>query len=204
VLELMTRVPFTRSVGNDGGDPHWWHDPRNVEAAVRAIRGAFAAADPSARATFARNATALLARLHALDGAIRRCVAAIPRARRALVTDHDAFGYFARRYDLTVVGAVVPSQTTQAQPSAGDTADLVALVRRERVRAIFPESSLNERLAKAVASEAGAGSGYRLYGDTLGSKDSAGATYIAMEAANADAIVRGLSGGAERCSAAGS
>jgi zinc/manganese transport system substrate-binding protein len=208
VVDLGASVPI-RLAGESSGpessrfDPHWWHDPRNAEAAVRAIRDAFTRAAPEHRALFERNANAYLARLSRLDTGIAACVRRLPPRERKLVTDHDAFGYFARRYGLTVVGAVVPSQTTQAQPSAGDTADLVALVRRERVRAIFPESSLNERLAKAVASEAGAGSGYRLYGDTLGSKDSAGATYIAMEAANADAIVRGLSGGAERCSVAG-
>ena len=66
---------------------------------------------------------------------------AVPRAQRKLVTDHDAFGYFARRYGIHIVGAVIPSLTTQAQPSAGETAKLIRLVRREHVRAVFPESS---------------------------------------------------------------
>jgi len=56
------------------------------------------------------------------------------------VTDHDAFGYFADRYGIQVVGAVIPSQTTQAQPSAGEIAHLIALIRREHVKAVFPES----------------------------------------------------------------
>jgi ABC-type Zn uptake system ZnuABC Zn-binding protein ZnuA/ABC-type Mn2+/Zn2+ transport system permease subunit len=209
VVDLGAAVPI-RLAGESSGpessrfDPHWWHDPRNAAAAVRAIRDAFTRAAPEHRALFERNAGAYLARLSRLDAGIAACVRRLPPQERKLVTDHDAFGYFARRYGLAVVGAVVPSQTTQAQPSAGDVADLVALVRRERVKAIFPESSLNQRLAKAIAGEAGASSHYRLYGDTLGPEDSAGATYIGMEAANADAIVRGLSGGAERCSAAGS
>jgi ABC-type Zn uptake system ZnuABC Zn-binding protein ZnuA len=209
VVDLGASLPV-RLPGESSGpessrfDPHWWHDPRNAEAAVRGIRDAFARAAPEHRALFDRNASAYLARLSRLDAGIAACVRTLPPQDRKLVTDHDAFGYFARRYGLTVVGAVIPSQTTQAQPSAGDTADLVGLVRREHVKAIFPESSLNQRLAKAVAGEAGASSDHRLYGDTLGPKDSAGATYIGMEAANADAIVRGLSGGSVRCSAAGS
>jgi zinc/manganese transport system substrate-binding protein len=208
VVDLGAAVPV-RLPGERSGpessrvDPHWWHDPRNAEAAVRAIRDAFTRAAPEHKALFARNAGAYIARLSRLDAAIAACVRKLPRQERKLVTDHDAFGYFARRYRLQVVGAVIPSQTTHAQPSAGDTADLVALVRREGVKAIFPESSLNQRLAKAVASEAGASWANRLYGDTLGPEDSPGATYIGMEAANADAIVRGLSGGTERCSVAG-
>jgi ABC-type Zn uptake system ZnuABC Zn-binding protein ZnuA/ABC-type Mn2+/Zn2+ transport system permease subunit len=182
-----------------GIDPHWWHDPRNAEAAVRAIGEALGRADPAGRGAFARNATAYLARLRALDRAVAGCIAEIPAGDRKLVTDHDAFGYFARRYGLSVIGAVIPSQTTQAQPSAGATSRLIALIRREHVRAIFPESSVNSRLAETVAREAGASSNLTLYGDTLGPKDSAGATYLSMEAANADAIVSGLTGGRRRC-----
>jgi zinc/manganese transport system substrate-binding protein len=120
---------------------------------------------------------------------------------RKLVTDHDAFGYFAHRYRIDVVGAVIPSQTTQAQPSAGATARLVRLIRREHVRAVFPESSINRRLAETIARETGATSSYTLYGDTLGPSGSPGATYIGMERANADAMVRGFSGGRVRCGA---
>jgi zinc/manganese transport system substrate-binding protein len=102
-----------------------------------------------------------------------------------------------------VVGAVIPSQTTQAQASAGDVARLARLIRREHVRAVFPESSLNPRLAQALARETGARSDLRLYGDTLGPRGSTGATYLGMERANADAMVRGFTGGARGCRVAG-
>jgi ABC-type Zn uptake system ZnuABC Zn-binding protein ZnuA len=180
-------------------DPHWWHDPRNAEAAVRMIRARLAMLDPSHRTAYARRAAAYLAKLRALDRSLVGCFARLPRSERKLVTDHDAFGYFAHRYGLDVVGAVIPSQTTQAQPSAGATARLVRLVRREHVRAVFPESSVNRRVADTIARETGATSSYTLYGDTLGPAGSAGATYLGMERANADAIVRGLSGGRARC-----
>ncbi len=134
-----------------------------------------------------------------LDRGIAACFARVPTTARKLVTDHDAFGYFAARYGITVVGTAIPSQTTQAQPSAGATARLIALIRREHVKAIFPESSLNSRLVKTIARETGAASSYTLYGDTLGPKGSPGATYVGMEVANADAMVRGFTGGKERC-----
>jgi zinc/manganese transport system substrate-binding protein len=180
--------------GHDHGDvdPHWWHDPRNAEAAVLAIRDALTRANPGARAAYARNATAYMRRLRALDAAIRGCVAAIAPARRTLVTDHDAFGYFADRYDLDVVGTVIPSLTTQAQPSAGDLAELARTIERERVATVFSARSVNAKLAEAIARETGARSDDSLYGDTLGPTGSDGATYLAMEAHNADAIVRGL------------
>ena len=180
-------------------DPHWWHDPRNVEAAVNAIRNALVRADPAHKAAYDRRAAAYSAQLRALDSGIARCFAAVPVAERKLVTDHDAFNYFAARYGIRVVGAVIPSQTTQAQPSAGEIARLIALIRREHVHAVFPESSLNSRLAKTIAGETGARSNYTLYGDTLGPGGSTGSTYVSMERANADAMVRGFTGGTAGC-----
>jgi zinc/manganese transport system substrate-binding protein len=184
-------------------DPHWWHDPRNVEAAIPVIRDALTRANPRARATYAANAAAYLAQVRALDAGIARCFAAVPPARRKLVTDHDAFTYFARRYGITLVGAVIPSQTTEAEPSAGDVAQLVRTIRREHVAAVFPETSVNRKLAQAIARETGASATYALYGDTLGPKGSAGATYLTMERANADAMVRGFTGGRRGCALSG-
>jgi ABC-type Zn uptake system ZnuABC Zn-binding protein ZnuA len=200
VVVLGDRVPV-RLPGTEAArvDPHWWHDPRNAEAAVKAIRAALVRAVPARRAAFDRRAAAYLAKLRGLDRGIATCFSQVPRARRKLVTDHDAFAYFARRYGIDVVGTVIPSLTTRAQPSAGEIARLVELIRRERVEAVFPESSLNARLAESVARETGASAGYRLYGDTLGPAGSLGATYLSMEQANADAMVRGFTGGAKRC-----
>jgi ABC-type Zn uptake system ZnuABC Zn-binding protein ZnuA len=204
VVDLGAGVPVKRAGETAGAeaskyDPHWWHDPRNARAAVAEIRDALVKADPGHAATFERNAARYIDQIDALDAGIRKCFDAIPAGERKLVTDHDAFGYFAERYGITVIGAVIPSQTTQAQPSAGDTAKLAAVVRREKVKAIFPESSLNPKLAEALARETGATADHTLYGDTLGPKDSNGATYLTMEQANADVMVRGFSGGAKGC-----
>lgn len=184
-------------------DPHWWHDPRNVEAAIPAIRDALTRANPADRATYAANAAAYLARVKTLDVGIARCFAAVPASERKLVTDHDAFNYFARRYGITIVGAVIPSQTTEAEPSAGGVAQLVRTIRREHVKAVFPETSVNKKLAQAIAGETGASASYTLYGDTLGPQGSAGATYLTMEQANADQMVRGFTGGRSGCSIRG-
>jgi zinc/manganese transport system substrate-binding protein len=184
-------------------DPHWWHDPRNAQAAVTAIRDALTRANPDAKSVYAANAAAYLAKLRALDRGIAACVQRVPATQRKLVTDHDAFGYFAHRYGIEVVGAVIPSQTTQAQPSARDVAQLVGLIRREGVGAVFPESSINPKLARAIARQTGAISDFTLYGDTLGPKGSPGATYLGMELANADAMVRGFTGNTQNCTIPG-
>jgi ABC-type Zn uptake system ZnuABC Zn-binding protein ZnuA/ABC-type Mn2+/Zn2+ transport system permease subunit len=204
VVDLGNVVPL-RLPGEASGaeasryDPHWWHDPRDAEAAVRAIERRLAAADPAHRNLFRRDADAYLRRLRALDAGIARCVDSVPRRERKLVTDHDAFGYFARRYGVEVVGAVIPSQTTQGQPSAKDVSELIALIEREGVKAVFPESSVSPKVAEAIARQTGASAEYTLYGDTLGPPGSSGATYLSMEAANADAIVRGFTGGRRGC-----
>ena len=208
VVDLGAHVPY-RLPGEASGpeasryDPHWWHDPRNVEAAVGAIRDALSRADPAQKRRFARNAAAYLARVRRLDAGIRACFATVPPAQRKLVTDHDAFGYFARRYGVQVIGAVIPSQTTQAQPSAGDIAKLSALIQRERVKAVFPETSINQKLAQALARQTGATAHYDLYGDTLGPAGSPGASYLGMERANANAMVRGFTGGRQGCTIPG-
>ncbi|HEU5063653.1 MAG TPA: zinc ABC transporter substrate-binding protein [Solirubrobacterales bacterium] len=182
-----------------GDDPHWWHDPRNAEAAVAGIERALAEADPSRKARFARNADAYLAELRALDAGIAACIDSIPPAQRKLVTDHDAFGYFANRYGLEVVGAVIPATTTQAQASAKDLSELAQTIEAENVKAIFPESSLSAAAAEAIARQTGVSAEYTLYGDTLGPEGSSGETYLGMEEANADAVVRGLTAGKRGC-----
>ena len=184
-------------------DPHWWHDPRNVEAAVGTIRDELAKAAPANAQTYEANADAYLTKLKALDAGIAACMEQVPAAERKLVTSHDAFNYFTARYGITVIGAVIPSQSTQAQPSAGEISELAAVVRREQVKAVFPESSVNPELAKTLARETGAKADYVLYGDALGPEGSSGDTYLKMEAANADAMVKGFTGDRQGCSIGG-
>jgi zinc/manganese transport system substrate-binding protein len=196
----ITLIDRVRTLRTDGEvDPHWWEDPRNSLLAVAAIRGALTRADPEGRAEFSRRAAAYEGRLRALDRGIARCVAAVPRSRRKIVTTHDSLAYFARRYGVKVVGALIPSLSTQAQPSARDVERLVGQIRRERVAAIFPESALNPKLERAVARETGARVGGRLWADALGPPGSAGDTYLRAMAANARALVEGMSAGSRSC-----
>ena len=136
------------------------------------IENALVVADPSGKAEFVRNADAYVAELKALDAGIAKCIDSVPAAQRKLVTDHDAFGYFANRYGIEVVGAVIPSQTTQAQASAKDLSELAKTIEAENVKAVFPESSLSAGVVEAIARQTGATADYTLYGDTLGPEGS--------------------------------
>jgi ABC-type Zn uptake system ZnuABC Zn-binding protein ZnuA len=184
----------------DEVDPHWWQDPRNAELAVAAIERALSRADPDGASGYRARADAYTAELRRLDRAVARCWDEVPAAQRKLVTTHDALGYYARRYGLEVIGAVIPSLSTQAQPSAGDTAALIDLIRRERVRAVFAESSVNPKVEQAIAREAGARVGRALWADSLGPPGSDGDTYVRSIASNTRAMVDGVTGGAVSCS----
>ena len=194
--EVLTLID---QVHRRGDDPHWWQDPRNAVLAVGAIRDALSKADPAGRAVYRRNAGAYAGRLRRLDRSVARCIGSVSSAERRLVTTHDALGYFADRYGIKVVGALIPSLSTAAQPSAGDTDKLVRQIRAEGVNAVFPESSLNPKLERAVARETGAEVGGRLWADTLGPEGSDGETYIGSIASNTQALVEGFSDGRERC-----
>jgi ABC-type Zn uptake system ZnuABC Zn-binding protein ZnuA/ABC-type Mn2+/Zn2+ transport system permease subunit len=189
----------TRREGSGDPDPHWWHDPRKAARAVDRIGLALAQVRPAAADRVARREAHYLRDLRRLDAGIATCMAAVPRAQRKLVTDHDALGYFAARYGIEVVGAAIPARTTGAQPSAGELAALVKTIEREHVRAVFPEASVNSKVAETLARETGVTARYELYGDTLGPKGSSGDTYLKMEAANADAMVKGFTGGRRGC-----
>ena len=194
--EVVTLIDHVQT---EGDDPHWWQDPRNGEKAIEDIRQALTEADPEGAAGYRARATAYEARLKRLDAGIARCVAALPESQRKLVTSHDALGYYARRYGFEVVGAAIPSLSTQAQPSAAATQRLVDQIKRLHVAAIFPESSLNPKLEEAIARDAAAKVGGALWADTLGPKGSSGETYLKALAANTRTIVSALSRGRETC-----
>ncbi len=180
-------------------DPHWWQDPRNAVIAVGVIEQALAAADPAQAQAFAGRADAYRSEIEALDRAVEQCWDEVPPEQRKLVTTHDALGYYAERYGLEVVGAVIPSLSTRGQPSAGELADLVETIRHERVQVVFAESSVSTKVEQAIADEAGVEVGKALWADTLGPEGSDGATYLGSMAANTRAMVDGVTGGAVSC-----
>lgn len=185
------RPPALTTAG-DKVDPHFWHDPTLAAAAVGTLRDALVKADPTHAAGFRSRAAAYRARLAALDRRLRATVAAVPAARRKIVTDHDAFGYLARRYGIRVVGAAIPSTSTSASANARDTARLIDVIRRERVTTLFSESSVDPKLIRQIAHETGARVDDGLYGDTLGPAGSGAGNYVAMMTHNVAVLAAGM------------
>ena len=178
--------------GEPSADPHVWFDVTNAMTMTRDIRDAMIAADPAHKDAYQANTDAYLATLQQLDSDIMAQIATIPPDQRKMVTNHDAFGYYIRRYGLTFVGSVVPSMDSSAEPSAKDLAQLIDKIKAEHVRAIFLESSINPKLEKQIAVEAGVNVVDTLYGDTLGPPDSPAYTYEGMMRYNTQTIVRAL------------
>ena len=188
-----------RAAHDEEIDPHWWQDPRNAILATEAIRDALTEADPDGGRTYERNARAYVTELRALDEDIRRCMQLVPPEQRKLVTTHDALGYFAERYDVEVIGSVIPSLSTQAQPSAKDVDALVEQIEDEGVEAIFPEAAVSQRLEQAISRESGADVGGELWTDSLGGEGSGAETYLEAMRFNANALAEGMSGGRVCC-----
>jgi ABC-type Zn uptake system ZnuABC Zn-binding protein ZnuA len=177
------------------GDPHIWHNPRNVVIMSRNVAAAFGAKDPASKATFDANLASYTGKLNRLDAEITQRINALPADQRKLVTNHDAFGYYIDRYRLTFVGSIIPSFDTTAELSGKQLNSLIAKIKAAGVKAIFSESSLPPKTAETIGQQAGvkveAGED-SLYSDTLGPAGSSGATYLDMERHNTTAIVTAL------------
>ena len=177
---------------HEGGNPHIWTDVSNAETMVGTIAAGLADARPDLAADFEVNATAYTGQLADLDAWIRANIDTVPPGRRLLVSNHDAFGYFTDAYGLTYVGSIIPSFDDNAEPSAAAIDELVAAITATGVKAVFSEASISAKAADTIANEAGVTvySGEdALYSDSLGAKDSDGATYISSQLHNVTLIL---------------
>jgi zinc/manganese transport system substrate-binding protein len=162
-------------------DPHAWQDVSNVIIYAQHIRDAFIAIDPANKGLYTMRANDYIQQLQTLDAWVKGQVASIPVAQRKLVTNHDALGYFARAYGFKIIGAVIPSATTEASdPSAQQTVQLLNIIKSNGVHAIFSENMANPKLVDTLSQEAGVEVGPVLYTDALGPIGSAGDTYLKM------------------------
>ena len=134
------------------GDPHFWTDAAAMAEVVEALEVFLfdAGVDVGDRAGMTAE------RLITLDDELREAAESLAVERRTLVTGHESLGYFADRYGFTLVGAVVPSLTTQAEVSAGEIAELKALVEAAGVDVVFSELGTPDKTVTAIADEVGA------------------------------------------------
>ncbi len=157
IADKVDPIPFGTSGGRVGSDshldPHVWFDPTRVAAAALLIADALASIDDST--DWHARASEYGAELTRIDAEIRAELGRVPAASRKLVTNHDSLGYLAQRYGFEVVGTVIPGGATLSSPSSADLAELVGVIEREGVSAIFAESTEPTQLAQAVAAEVG-------------------------------------------------
>jgi zinc/manganese transport system substrate-binding protein len=189
-LPLVLSIPRAGTPGER--DPHWWHSIDNMLVAVDLVRAELARSRPASAGRFARNALGYQGRLSALRVWALSEIAKVAPARRQLVTSHDAFGYFAHDYGFAVHS--INGLSTESEADARHLAGLIDLIRREKVRAVFAESSANPRLVSNLLDETGVLLGGTLYADGLGPAGSGAETYEAMYRHNVLAIVGALAG----------
>jgi len=169
-------------------DPHWWHSISNVQAVAALICSAFVDADPEGKASYETNAKKLQARLTALSKWVRLELAVLPKAKRVLVTSHDALGYFAKENGFEIFA--VQGISTSDQPSSQKVQRLIEEIKARKVKAIFAENIENPKVLKQITNETGAITGGVLHADGLGSSEAA--TYEGMMKSNVSTIVEAL------------
>lgn len=174
-----------------GADPHVWFNPQYVETWVANIQMHLSAADPANASEFAANAKAYQAELQELDAWIEAQVATIPAEKRKLVTDHRELGYFADRYGFEQVGAVIPSFSVAAEPSAEELATLEDAIQELGVPAIFIGTTVSPSLAGRIAADTGA-QVVTLYTGTLTGPAGEANSYLELMRFDVQAIVEAL------------
>lgn len=173
-------------------DPHFWLDPILVEQYVLNIRDGFSTVDPAGREGYEQNTDAYIRELGKLDAWIRYQVSQIPPEKRILVTNHESLSYFADRYSFTILGAIIPSVSSDASPSAKHLAQLIDLIRQSGAKAIFLETGANPKLAEQIAAETGVRVVVGLSSHSLLVDGNQAATYIDMMKHNVELIVGAL------------
>ena len=189
---------FDFSFPKDRGhpNPHLWPDPVLVMNYARLVRDALAAADPEGRAAYGDNTERYLKQLGALDRAIAAAVATVPPENRRLLTYHDSWPYFAKRYGFSVIGAVQPSSFSE--PSPREVARLIDQLRRARVPAVFGSELFPSPVLAQIAREAGTVFIDKLRDDDLpGESGDPIHSYTGMMLENIRTIVTALGGSAD-------
>jgi manganese/zinc/iron transport system substrate-binding protein len=196
VTELLAADQLLQE--DDGkDDPHVWMDVSLWARAAERVRDELIRFRPRDADMFRRNGDDLARRLSALDAYVKQVIGSVPEQRRILVTAHDAFGYFSRRYGIAVEG--IQGLSTEAEAGVRRIQELVDMLVERRVPAVFVETSVNDRNVRAVI-EGAAAKGHRvavggsLFSDAMGPPGSYEGTYVGMMDHNATVIARALGG----------
>lgn len=178
--------------GETVNDPHAWFNTTNASIYVTNICNAVSKLDPDNAKEYKARADLYNIQLRGLNFWINETVNAIPKARRILVTHHDAFGYFSQAYGFKAISPVGWTTGELAGVSIEQRQAIVNQIRELGVKSIFIETSINRETLEGIAKETGISIGGELYSDAMGGKGSAGETYIGMMRENVLTIVKHL------------
>ncbi len=200
VAEQLDPVPFGRHFSaterptSPGTlDPHVWLDPIRMADGVELITAAAIDQMPDLEACITESGDTYRDAVVTTHQRIEDILSVVPDERRVLVTNHDSLGYFADRYRFTILGTVVPSGSTLAEPSPSDLRELVDIMRSARADVIFAETTEPARLAEAVAAELGYPVDVvELYTGSLGAPGSGADTYLGLLETDARRIADAL------------
>ena len=184
-------------LGGEAYDPHVWMDPALWMRALGAAVDALAALDPPNADAYRRRAAAYFSRMAQADARAREALASIPDRARALVTAHDAFGYFGRAYGIDVLA--VQGASTESEPGLRRVEELADILASRRIAAVFVETSVSARSVEALIAGAAArrhrvAIGGTLFSDALGPRGRETGTWLGMFEHNVRTIVRALGG----------
>ncbi len=171
-------------------DPHAWQDLKNGKIYAENIRAALVAVLPAARDEINARAQQYIDQIGSLDQASRARLAAVPEAQRRVISSHDAFGYFAKAYDVEFFAA--QGWSTDREVSAADMATVIREIRKDQVRALFVENMSDPRLMQRVSEETGVRIGGKLYSDALSAPGTDADTYLKMFSRNVNTILQAL------------
>ena len=158
------------------------------------IRDSLSTLDHDNEDAYAANAAAYVEEVAALEAqVISPALEALPEDKRVLITGHETLGYFATRFGFEIITTVVPSLSTEVEPSARDVAAVVDVVRDEGVPAIFSDIHLSDVIVNAISRETGVAV-VGLHSDSLGDSEGPAGTYLDYMRYNVNAIVEALTG----------
>ena len=171
--------------GHGGADPHIWLDPKGAAIYVERIAARVVADLPERAIEIESTRDAGLAEIAALDEELRVGFAAVDASKRKIVTFHDAFGYFARTYEIEIVGVAV--EAPGQEPSAKEIAALIDAIKAAGVTSVFSEVQFPSKVLDQIAAETGATVLEDLFSDALG--EAPANSYLGVMRANASAIL---------------
>jgi len=175
----------------NSADPHAWMNVANGIIYAENIYKAIVDLDPDNTSYYTENYTAYRAKLEYLDQYITDRIQSIPTQNRVLITSHDAFQYYGRKYGIQL--EAILGTSTDAEEQTSDIIRVNKVIRERKIPAVFIESTVNPKLLKQIASDNDVVIGGSLYADSIGDKDSPAPTYYDMLKYNTETIVSALS-----------